>query len=529
MRSPVAPVVAILVFLACAAYMSPFMPDDAFISFRYAEHLADGHGLTFNIDTAPVEAYSNLLWILVCAVLYKLGMGLPGVTPYLGLLLGITSIIVLWTLVRRRAPRWTQQLPPLLVFSACGPFVMYAISGMETALFALCLLLMVRFVDDYLEAPRARILFALALTGFATALTRPEGVLALPACLVMLAWEMRRDAHARSVVRSLAFAAAGFAVATIAYHAWRVSYFDAWLPTPFLSKGGEGTGLVSGWQTNFTSYFVNWAYYSPPQGYLYVALFALGFLGMRSIATPEAARPRGDRTAWALALLFGAVYANFVDWMPGMRYHVAIVGVLLVPATRLGALLPDAVWIDAGRRRLWRFAILCVGLFLACAINLSHLKTVSVKMNEGTELCLTPFAEWLQEAVPENSLLAMSDVGRVPYVSGLNTLDIHPQSLTDGYIARNSFSADYILGKQPDIIALSVRSVHSARMGVLNFQLYGREEFQEQYGFIGTVRHWWFDDRAYWVFINKGTPVRRDVVRQLPRGIGKQHRSGFDE
>ena len=37
--------------------------DDAYISFRYAQNLLDGHGLVFNPGD-PVEGYSNLLWVL---------------------------------------------------------------------------------------------------------------------------------------------------------------------------------------------------------------------------------------------------------------------------------------------------------------------------------------------------------------------------------------------------------------------------------------------------------------------------------
>lgn len=524
---PVALIVALIVFVACAAYMMPFLPDDSFISFRYAEHLADGAGLTFNAGADPVEAYSNLLWILICAALYKVGLSLPAVTPYVGLFLGFACICLLWGLIRRRAPHWTQQMLPLLFFAASGPFVMYAISGMETALFALCLLAMARFVDDYLETPRARALAALTLVGLAASLARPEGVLALPVCLGMLAWEQRRAAASRAGLRPLALALTAFAILTVAYHAWRVSYFHDWLPTPFYSKGAEGENLFTGWYRNLNRYFVNWAYYSPPQGYFVLGLLALGFARLRALGE-HAPRLSADRVIFALALVFSAVYANFVDWMPGMRYHVAILGVLIVPIAGLHAILPESAWTNAGRHRV-RFAAFCLMVFIASAINLSNLKTVAVKMDESARLCMTPLADWLGQAVPDTSLLAMGDVGLVPYYTKLATLDIHPQSLTDRHIAKGAFSAEYALSRKPDVIALSVRGVHSARMDPLHYALYGLDEFNAQYHFVGTVRHQWYEDRAYWIFLNERTPVRRDIVTQPPEGIGKQHRTGLKE
>ena len=38
-----------------------FIQDDAFISFRYAQNLAEGKGLVFNIGER-VEGYTNFLW-----------------------------------------------------------------------------------------------------------------------------------------------------------------------------------------------------------------------------------------------------------------------------------------------------------------------------------------------------------------------------------------------------------------------------------------------------------------------------------
>ena len=41
--------------------------DDAMISMRYAENLADGNGLTWNKEDEKVEGYSNFLWTVYMA------------------------------------------------------------------------------------------------------------------------------------------------------------------------------------------------------------------------------------------------------------------------------------------------------------------------------------------------------------------------------------------------------------------------------------------------------------------------------
>ena len=51
------------------------MFDDGFISFRYAQNFAAGHGLVFNVGEDPrVEGYSNLLWVLWLALFERLGL-----------------------------------------------------------------------------------------------------------------------------------------------------------------------------------------------------------------------------------------------------------------------------------------------------------------------------------------------------------------------------------------------------------------------------------------------------------------------
>ena len=48
--------------------------EDAFISFRYARHFAEGHGLRWNVDEAPVEGYTNFLWVVMMAAARRAGL-----------------------------------------------------------------------------------------------------------------------------------------------------------------------------------------------------------------------------------------------------------------------------------------------------------------------------------------------------------------------------------------------------------------------------------------------------------------------
>ena len=63
-----------LALLAWFSSVAWFLCDDAFISFRYARNLLEGHGLVFN-PGEYVEGYSNFLWVLELAAIW----GLSGV------------------------------------------------------------------------------------------------------------------------------------------------------------------------------------------------------------------------------------------------------------------------------------------------------------------------------------------------------------------------------------------------------------------------------------------------------------------
>jgi hypothetical protein len=345
--------------------------------------------------------------------------------------------------------------------------------------------------------------------------------------LALVVWEMRQKEGFRRALRSIAVAAAAFTVATVLYHAWRVSYFGEWLPTPFLSKGAEGQSLASGWYKNLQRYFVNWAYFSPPQGYAFLALLGLGVAGVRA-ARLQGVRAPGDRIALAVGLVLIAVYANFVDWMPGMRYHAPLAGVLLIPSCQLHRMLPVAAWQSASAAHLKHFAALAAVLVLGSGMNLSHLRVAVGKLRDSGRLCYVPLGEWARATMPAGGLLAIGDVGAVPYYSRLRTLDIHPESLTDAYPSRRSFSPEYVMAKRPEMVALSVRGVFRARMDPLHFALYESEGFQREYGFVGTVRSQWHDDRSFWVFVRRDLPMTEAELRALPKGIGGHVHTRFD-
>jgi len=86
----------------------PFLTyDDAFISLRYAQRLLDGQGLSWT-EGPPVEGYSNLLWVLACALLAALGVDLAD-GPELGAL--AAGYVLVTAIVGPIATRYADRIP----------------------------------------------------------------------------------------------------------------------------------------------------------------------------------------------------------------------------------------------------------------------------------------------------------------------------------------------------------------------------------------------------------------------------------
>ncbi len=508
-----------VLFIVLSMLMMPCIPDDAYISFRYAENLADGRGLTFNQGEPPVEAYSNLLWVLLCAVIYRFGMDLPTVTPMLGLILGILIFQSLATLFRQRLlPAW-QAAIPLLLLAASGPFILYMISGLETALFTLLLITMLIAADRFVNKPDLRGSAWLLLCGCLAALTRPEGVILFPVAALMLVRASERR-------RPLLIASGVFVLLAVAYNVWRVSYFGEWMPTPFLSKGGGGAGLIDGWVTNLQVYFVNGGDRWQVQGFYYLLLLMVGVSGL-AISRSNNGNREVEKLAMVLALVLAAAYFNFVDWMPGMRYHVPLIPLLLLPGVHLLSLPADRFHLNPGQKKLF-FAVSAAVVLVFSAYGAVGIYREAVRINTGHSESRIPLGLWLRGVLPPGALLAMSDVGVTPYYSRLRTLDINTESLTDIHIAKNGYSDQYVLGRKPGAIVLVSRGVYSAKMDPLHFSLQKSRPFLDAYIFIGTSRCEWDSDRCYWVYFRNNVPLTRESLANFPAGIGNQSRLGFE-
>ena len=226
-----------LVLLGWLASVAWFITDDAFISFRYARNLLEGHGLVFN-PGEYVEGYTNFLWVLELAAIW----GLLGIRPedaaqWLSVIYTAGTIVVmLWWVARMPAlrHRWLVAWMALGLVCSSATFAVWTSGGgLETRQFTFFALTAVVCLSVFGQSRWG--LLAASLSLAAAALTRPEGLL-LAACGV--GWFVGHrllTAHRLDWRGTLALAGP-FAVLIGGHFLARYRYYGEWLPNTYYAK-----------------------------------------------------------------------------------------------------------------------------------------------------------------------------------------------------------------------------------------------------------------------------------------------------
>lgn len=398
--------VPMLVTLAAALRVSSFTIDDAYISFRYAENLANGHGLVYNVGER-VEGYTNFLWTVLLAAAVKLGVTPETASKVLGAACACGALVPTYLLSRRLRP--FSNLPCLATWLLATSFIFsgYAVFGLETPLF---LLLTLAGTELFLreeaiaagEEPRPARPFPIPLSGvvFAlAALTRPEAPLFLG---LLVVWHVEHALSRRNALRLLTFA-----IPVAAHLLWRHSYYGAWLPNTLAAKTGDFAQQLKGG----SDYVRNYAHHAG----------AFLWLGLLSVASSIVHQRRSGLAIASIALLFGLyVVAVGGDWMPYFRF--------LAPAEPFAFLLvDDAVRAVVARRE--RVATLAVAAFGAITIATRTGELVQAQRNiiqndKGFwDDAAGRAADWfVQNAEP--GPIAIADIGYVGYRTGFPIVDM---------------------------------------------------------------------------------------------------------
>ena len=418
---------ALMPLVALAGLIWPaWLSDDAFISFRYAQNLALGHGLVYN-PGERVEGYTNFLWTLMAAGVLRLGGDLALWSHASGVLLGVLIVLGTcrmagpligppWALV---AALLTGTSQSLLLYTARG-------SGLETGLFTL---LALAGGGAYLARERLGPggLVAAGLAFGLAALTRPEGLLvfALTALHAGLTAVMRQQGgpaeRLRATLPPLLALGAPFLALFGPYFLWRLGYYGDLLPNTFYAKTGGGLKQIE-------------------RGLAYAGAFTLTIGGplLLVIAAPWLRSWRAALVSWrSYALLVTLTYSAYIivvggDHFRGERFFAPLVPWFAILIADGLATLIQALPAPARLARPLLALGLAVGSLAALARTAPFDTTI-----RGLDESVWIWREigwWLYDHSPPEASIAVAGAGAVAFYGQRAAIDMY--GLTDRHIGR---------------------------------------------------------------------------------------------
>ena len=457
--------------------------DDAYITFRYARHLAEGYGLgAWNHTGERVEGYSSLLWTLLLGGAAWLGIDVRLASKILATAAALTVIAVLF---RHRNDHPAVLTGVFLVLYL--PFALYAASGMEAVAFT-CLVTLALLGPARWQPGVAPLLVAM----------RPEGVLVAGLDVLALAWrrERRRWIAATAMTSALTLAA-------IAIHRWAT--YHALAPNTYYAKvAGGGVGHIT-------------------LGLVYVGAWLLAhaavvvFLAIGAVAV----RRTGDRRG----LMCLALFVPYVLYMasaggdpptafPAWRQFVHVAPAwVLVAMTGLTSVV---------RHRRWQVAA-AVGLSLA-----ANAGVLLVQGGGGPRPGSLDYTAWLASLSTPATTISSSYGGALPFL--VDAVHIDALGLNTPYIARHgTFDPDgpqdsktdmrWVVEQRPDIIegylsglallrGASPDEIIGDRRRKMILEMVSAPRFQREYVFVRNAPYDRMDRAAF---------LRRDFWEAHPR------------
>jgi hypothetical protein len=417
--------------------------EDAAMLMRYADHVAHGYGIVWNIGQHPVDGATDFLFMEAAAALIRAGVAVGRSIRVLGFASHVLTVLLVYWANRKL---WNAGVLVSFVgasYLAVGTGLSYVAAFFGAPFFALWAVVAWVFALLLIRAENAPpgLAWLFAISALLTGLSRPEGVILaaamLAAIVVLKGW------HASE---SLVLIFAGvFLILGGAYFIWHWSYFGYPLPNPFYKKGGGSIYLDSFWES-----LGNLLRFGGP----FLLAFLLGLRSRRTIRTTM---------AFGLPLLvFAAAFiliSNETNF--GGRFQYALWPMVLICYYPLVRDLKDEIHVVVARPAspLARAVWILVGLCLVDGL-MRHSLAQSCTLTIAQQSCGVAYeadgrydlAKVLSEYSGHGYVMATSEAGLLPLYSSWSAIDAW--GLNDEWIAHHGeVTAEYLDQFKPNVIA----------------------------------------------------------------------------
>ncbi|HCU97722.1 MAG TPA: hypothetical protein DGM69_00065 [Chloroflexi bacterium] len=408
--------------------------DDAYITYRYAENLANGNGIVFNPGD-PVEGYSNLLYLLLLTPVFLVGASthVYVVSVVLNICFGIGALYVFANYTRDKFGNTNGSLAAF-VFVLTPPLWMWISSGMETILIVFLVLLLMVYIERIIEG--AKDLRILSLLLICISMARADGFVIASIVIFYL--------FLKGCFREMWWSLMVVVCTLSAYSIWRLYYYGDLLPNTYYAK-------VSGPLIERVVFAVRqlWGISMNEGLFVYLLVAVLVFVQVFSNLYRKAQLENQQlfkfETVFIFAWIFYWIYIgadHFVERFLVVLYPLGLIALFRYIGSDLG-----------GRGRIFIVSMLIILQLRMVVLDDRFLYTFH-KYDRNIEL-----GQMIKEEY-EGKLLASDAAGKIPFYSGLQTIDM--LGLNDRHIARieptffevghNKFDPDYVLSLCPDLI-----------------------------------------------------------------------------
>ncbi len=241
--------VPFILYLYFVLPLSEWLIDDAGISFVYSRNLAAGYGLVTQPGMAPVEGYSNFLWVVVMAFFFLVKLFDPFITSkfvsYLFVLLTFINVNQILSHITKNG-----NILSILILSFVSlnaSFIIWTCSGLENPLYVYLITLLLLYVlkNTYTEFSNKKLLIV-SMVAFCIAITRPDGIVylfLLP--FTLIAWKFEsKSISLISTLKLIARYLFSYSLFITGFLLFRYLYFNDFYPNTYHVKGGPNIRIV---------------------------------------------------------------------------------------------------------------------------------------------------------------------------------------------------------------------------------------------------------------------------------------------
>jgi arabinofuranosyltransferase len=435
-------------FLLLCFRLRTFFTDDAWISVRYAESVANGFGFVWNPGGEAAEGFSNPLLVYAEALAHLVNLSAVTFARVLGVVSAVACIVLVYWRGREVVGETAARAAAVLT-GFCPPLALWAVGGLETTVTAL---VVTAATVELAKRDGGRPLLAGVLLALLPWL-RPEGI-AVALALAVLGeglGVLRGSSRRRSLVR-LALIAGPPVLSQVVLEVLRLTVYGHLLPNSVIYKSGVGAlFLVPG---KFLA-----------QASAILALAAIGLIAARDrrwlLVVPTAVYLLGSIGTGDLV---NAASRFFLPTWP-----------LLTLVAGLG--VATAVAAVPGRRgALAATAAVGVCALVAVTVQPGNVRLLGDFVHEYRVCREAPRAEvarWLRTNTPQDAVISISDAGLVPARSGGRTFVdqflLNEPILQETGVQGPRARAKIVFARDPDFIVLASGSPKSFR------RLYGTD------------------------------------------------------